>query len=98
VKQPVKFSSLQLGDKFDWTASERPSFFDTCVKTGARTYQSVTTLIEYRVGSIHAICNDLRERDTSVDFISPSRFTDPAYLKAERKVARVERSIRRNVR
>lgn len=31
------------------------------------------------------------------DFI-PSRFTDPAYLKAERAVARVERAIRRNVR
>lgn len=28
----------------------------------------------------------------------PSRFTDPAYLKAERSVARSQRSIRRNVR
>lgn len=28
----------------------------------------------------------------------PSRFTDPAYLKAEHAVARVERAIRRNVR
>jgi hypothetical protein len=28
----------------------------------------------------------------------PARFTDPAYAKQERKVARVERSIRRNVR
>ena len=27
----------------------------------------------------------------------PSRFTDPAYAKAERAVARVERSVRRNV-
>lgn len=29
---------------------------------------------------------------------STSRFTDPAYLKAERAVARVERAVRRNVR
>lgn len=28
----------------------------------------------------------------------PARFSDPAYLRAERKVARVERSIRRAVR
>lgn len=30
--------------------------------------------------------------------IPACRFTDPAYLKAERAVARVERAIRRNVR
>jgi hypothetical protein len=67
-KHPVKFSSLQTGDIFDWTASEYPSFFDTCVKTGERSYRSTSTLLQYRVGSIHAICNDLHERDTSVDF------------------------------
>ena len=69
MKHPVKFSTLRLGDKFDWTANERPSFFDTCIKTGARTYQSTSTLLQYRVGSIHAVCNDLRERDTSIDFV-----------------------------
>jgi hypothetical protein len=68
VKHPVEFNDLIPGDRFDWTASERPSFFDTCVKTGTRRYQSVITCLEYRVGSVHAICNDLQEHDSSFDF------------------------------
>jgi len=38
----------------------------------------------------------LRQIATQLDV--PSRFTDHSYLKQERTVARVERSIRRNVR
>lgn len=68
MKHPIEFNDLQLGARFDWTASERPTFFDTCIETGTRRYQSIITLLEYRVGSVHAICNDLHERDTSFDF------------------------------
>ena len=70
MKNPVEFNDLRIGDKFDWTASERPASFDTCIKTGTRRYQSTLTLLEYRVGSVHAVCNDLREHDSSVDFLT----------------------------
>lgn len=68
MKHLVEFNDLQPGARFDWTTSERPTFFDTYIKTGTRRYQSTLTLLEYRVGSVHAICNDLQDRDTSFDF------------------------------
>lgn len=66
---PTKFRSLLIGDKFDFTASQYPSFFDRCIKTGARSYQSLETLTQYKVGSINVVVNDLKEHDPSADFV-----------------------------
>jgi hypothetical protein len=69
MKNVKTFEQLNLGDTFDWTASEYPSFFDTCVKTGKRTYQSTMTLAEYRVGSVKADVNYIGH-DSSFEFAS----------------------------
>lgn len=51
----MKFRELVLYQRFDWINDSGPnSFFDRCVKTGSRKYRSITTDIEYTVGSINA--------------------------------------------
>jgi len=68
----AKFRDLRIGDTFDFSAGKYQTFYDTCVKTGTRTYQSVTTLLQYRVGSINCVVNPIG-RDTSIDFVKAGK-------------------------
>ena len=37
----TKFRDLKIGDHFDFAGGDYPSFFDRCVKTAQRKYQSL---------------------------------------------------------
>lgn len=52
----IKFRDLAVGDTFDWVNPAAPaqnSFYDYCLKTGARTYENETGR-KFTVGSIDA--------------------------------------------
>lgn len=51
---PTKFSELAIGQSFDFVNDETRfnSFFDRCIKISNRKYRSITTGIEYGIGSV----------------------------------------------
>jgi hypothetical protein len=53
----MQFRDLAIGDTFDFIDEQNPthnSFFDTCVKTTARGYKSLSTDKQYVIGRISA--------------------------------------------
>lgn len=57
TKGGIKFKELKIGQQFDCISPNvgHNSFFETCEKISTRKYKSVSSGIEYQVGSINAI-------------------------------------------
>ena len=52
----MKFRDLTIGQSFDFISDNRSlnSFYDRCIKTSARQYQSLESATVYTIGSINA--------------------------------------------
>ena len=52
----IKFRDVAINECFDWVdpSTLRNSYFDRCIKTGKRTYRSISTNQQMTVGSINA--------------------------------------------
>lgn len=67
----ARFKELHLGDTFDFIGPDRDrnSFFDRCIKIGARTYRSVENRhdVMHHVGSINCEVFHIENRAFSQD-------------------------------
>lgn len=52
----MKFKELKMNDTFDFISPNNQinSFYDRCRKDGPRTYTSIDSGLQYRIGSINA--------------------------------------------
>ncbi len=68
-EKKITFAQLSIGDTFDCIDDAHPtwnSFYDRCEKISTRKYRSVSTGVEYQVGSVNVTIHHVQRKETTI--------------------------------